>query len=47
MVEKALGKLEVVRQETLVVEMADKVSILGVLVAEQLETLGEEMLEES
>jgi hypothetical protein len=45
MVEKALGKLEVVRQEPLVVEMADKVSILGMLVAEHLETLVEEMLE--
>jgi hypothetical protein len=45
MVEKALGKLEVVRQETLVVEMADTVSILGKLVAEHLETLVGEMLE--
>jgi hypothetical protein len=45
MVEKALGKLEVVRQETLVVEMADTVSILGMLVAEHLETPVEEMLE--
>jgi hypothetical protein len=45
MVEKALGKLEVVRQETLVVEMADTVSILGILVAEHLETPVEEMLE--
>jgi hypothetical protein len=44
MVEKALGKLEVVRQETLVVEMAEKVSILGMLVAEHLETPVEEML---
>jgi hypothetical protein len=42
-VEKALGNLEVVGQETLVVEMADTVSILGVLVAEHLEILAEEM----
>jgi hypothetical protein len=45
MVEKALGKLEMVRQETLVVEMAEKVSVLGMLVAEHLETPVEEMLE--
>jgi hypothetical protein len=44
MVEKALGKLEVVRQETLVVEMADTMNILGMLVAEHLETPVEEML---
>jgi hypothetical protein len=44
-VEKALGKLEVARQETLVVEMADTVSILGMLVAEHLETPVKEMLE--
>jgi hypothetical protein len=44
MVEKALEKLEVVRQEMLVVEMADTVSLLGMLVAEHLETPVEEML---
>jgi hypothetical protein len=45
MVEKALEKLEVVRQKTLMVEMADTVSILGMLVAEHLETPVKEMLE--
>jgi hypothetical protein len=43
-VEKALEKLEVVRQETQVVEMVDNMSILGMLVAEHLQTPVEEML---
>jgi enhancing lycopene biosynthesis protein 2 len=44
MLEKALGKLEVILKQTLVVEMADTVSILAVLEAEHLETPVEEML---
>jgi hypothetical protein len=42
--EKALVKWKVARQKTLVVEMADRVRILGMLVAGHLETPVDEML---
>jgi hypothetical protein len=43
MVEKALGKVEVVRQGTLAVVMVEKLSILAMLEAEHLEILAEDM----